>query len=77
MDKETQQTPDTLWRQLRRTDEKVVKQLFKYLRNEFEEDAIYEAWDEFINFREDKSFDEEIHLHNQTFYPWFLFNWPG
>lgn len=75
MNKESQGAPDALWRKIRKADENVVQQLFKYLRNEFEEDAIYDAWDEFVVSREDKSFDEEKHLHAQAFYPWFLFNW--
>lgn len=75
MNKESQGAPDALWRKIRQADESIVQQLFKYLRNEFEEDAIYEAWDEFVVSREDIFFDGEEHLHNQAFYPWFLFNW--
>lgn len=75
MNKETQRAPDFLWRQVRQADERVVEQIFKFLANEIEEEAIYEAWDEFVVFREDKPFEEDEHLHRQTFYPWFLFNW--
>ncbi len=74
MNKETQPAPDTLWRQIRQADEKVVQQIFKYLRNEFEEEAIDAAWDEFVVSREDKILDNE-HLLKQAFYPWFFFNW--
>lgn len=75
MNKETQSAPDTLWRKIRQADEGLVKQLFKYLRNEFEEETIFEAWDEFVVSREDILIDDEEHLHNQAFYPWFFFNW--
>lgn len=75
MNKESRGAPDNLWRQIRQADENVVKQLFKYLRNEFEEEAIYDAWDEFVISREDILFDDEEHLHSQAFYPWFFFNW--
>ena len=74
LNKEVHGTQDPLWRQLRQVDEKIVHQLFTYARDTYGEEAIYEAWDDFINYREDMEFDFDS-PHNRAFFPWFLFNW--
>jgi hypothetical protein len=74
LEKEQQKTSDTLLRRLRQTEEQLVPKLLRFADQTIGEDAIFEAWDEFVNYREDFEFEQDS-KHNQAFIPWFLYNW--
>ncbi len=72
--KDKQQSPDVLWQKLREVNDKLVGDIMKYAAAIFGEEALFEAWDEFVNFNEDELFDFNS-PQNQAFFPWYHFNW--
>jgi hypothetical protein len=68
---------DLLWRRIRRAIEGSPAKLIEFSSSHFGQDALLEAWDEFMPFWEDVH-DEPFAPdtpHMPIFMPWFFFDW--
>ena len=65
---------DYLWRKLSDLDRNLSNQLARYSRKIYNEEAPRAAWDDFVNYQDDKSFDLDS-IHDQFFFYWYLYNW--
>lgn len=68
------QARESLWRQLRNTEEQLSQKLIAYLAEEYPHEILSDAWTAFVNYRENPVFEFDS-VENMMFFPWLLFNW--
>jgi uncharacterized protein DUF6398/SEC-C motif-containing protein len=66
---------DLLWRRLSEAYDRLSKNLMNHGRQVFGKDGFMEAIDEFFLWPEDKLPEEVLEMHEQIFFPWYLFDW--
>ena len=74
---QTQPEDDFLWRRIRRAIEGSPAQLLSFGSNHFGQEALLEAWDEFMPLLDDEH-DEPFTPdtpHMPIFMPWFFYDW--
>ena len=74
---QAQPVDDLLWGRIRRLHEGLTTQLPDFARQHFGQDALLEAWDEFIPHWDDgqgEPFAPDT-PHMQIFMPWFFYDW--
>lgn len=63
---------DENWQKIRQTEGELVYKLIDYAKHRYGLDAIHEAWEDFTVW---KDISEDVPEFENTFIPWFLFNW--
>jgi len=66
---------DLLWRRLSEAHDRLSKSLMNHGRQVFGTDGFMETIDEFFLWTEDTVPEEVLAMHEQLFFPWYLFNW--
>lgn len=66
---------DLLWRRLGEAYDRLSKSLMNHGRQVFGTDGFVETIDEFFLYPEDTVPEELLAVHEQLFFPWYLFNW--
>ena len=66
---------DLLWRRLSEAYDRLSQNLMNHGRQVFGKSGFIEAIDEFFLWPEDKLPEEALAMHEQMFFPWYLFDW--
>lgn len=71
----TESPAELTWRRMQRANEGLIPRMMRFVVETYGEDAIDEAWDEFILWDEDVYTDWYDSPHQSVFLPWLLHRW--
>jgi hypothetical protein len=66
---------ELLYRRIGEAHDRLAHRLMRYGYEEFGQNALGVALDEFLGWPEEGLSDEDLADHQPLFYPWFIFNW--
>ena len=66
---------DLLWRRLGEAYDRLSKNLMNHGRQVFGSNGFSDALDEFLLWPEEEPVEDALAMHEQMFFPWYLFNW--
>lgn len=71
----TETAGELTWRRIQRANEGLIPKMLRFVMETYGEDAVDEAWDEFLLWDENESFDWFDSPHQSVFIPWLLHRW--